>query len=43
MTPSAIGFTRTEVVKILYRVIRDACRFTDSRVEHKHIQLITDD
>jgi hypothetical protein len=34
---------RKEVVKILYRVIRDACRLADSGVEHKHIQSIADD
>jgi hypothetical protein len=34
---------RKEIVKILYRVIRDACRLADSGIEHKHIQSIADD
>jgi hypothetical protein len=34
---------RKEVVKFLYRVTRDACRLTDSCVEHENIQSIAGD
>src|ERR1700722_4860928 len=34
---------RKKVVKILYRVLRDACRLADSGIENEHIQSIAHD